>query len=65
MLIFNLDLVSFIVGVNDVLKGCWNYDVYKNDMEFMIDILSKVGVDIIIVNFLDFIVRFFFVFEKK
>ncbi|MCU5037093.1 SGNH/GDSL hydrolase family protein [Bacillus cereus] len=64
-LTFNPDLVSLIAGANDVLKGRWNHDVYKNDMEFMIDTLSKAGADIIIANLPDFTVRLPFAFEKK
>ncbi|TKI92000.1 SGNH/GDSL hydrolase family protein, partial [Bacillus cereus] len=58
-------LVSLIAGANDVLKGRWNHDVYKNDMEFMIDTLSKAGADIIIANLPDFTVRLPFASEKK
>lgn len=64
-LTFNLDLVSLIAGANDVLKGRWNHDAYKNDMEFMIDTLSKAGADIIIANLPDFTVRLPFASEKK
>jgi len=64
-LTFNPDLVSLIAGANDVLKGRWNHDAYKNDMEFMIDTLSKAGADIIIANLPDFTVRLPFAFEKK
>ncbi len=64
-LTFNPDLVSLIAGANDVLKGRWNHDAYKNDMEFMIDTLSKAGADIIIANLPDFTVRLPFVSEKK
>ncbi len=64
-LTFNPDLVSLIAGANDVLKGRWNHDVYKNDMEFMIDTLSKAGADIIIANLPDFTVRLPFASEKK
>lgn len=64
-LTFNPDLVSLIAGANDVLKGRWNHDAYKNDMEFMIDSLSKAGADIIIVNLPDFTVRLPFASEKK
>ncbi|WP_448177780.1 GDSL-type esterase/lipase family protein, partial [Stenotrophomonas maltophilia] len=54
-----------IAGANDVLKGRWNHDAYKNDMEFMVDTLSKAGADIIIANLPDFTVRLPFAFEKK
>ncbi|PDZ55378.1 lipase [Bacillus cereus] len=64
-LTFNSDLVSLIAGANDVLKGRWNHDAYKNDMEFMIDTLSKAGADIIIANLPDFTVRLPFASEKK
>ncbi|MED2874191.1 SGNH/GDSL hydrolase family protein [Bacillus thuringiensis] len=64
-LTFNPDLVSLIAGANDVLKGRWNHDAYKNDMEFMVDTLSKAGADIIIANLPDFTVRLPFAFEKK
>ncbi len=64
-LTFKPDLVSLIAGANDVLKGRWNYDAYKNDMEFMIDSLSKAGADIIIANLPDFTVRLPFASEKK
>ena len=63
-LTFNPDLVSLIAGANDVLKGRWNHDTYKNDMEFMIDTLSKAGADIIIANLPDFTVRLPFASEK-
>lgn len=64
-LTFNPDLVSLIAGANDVLKGRWNHDAYKNDMEFMIDILSKKGADIMIANLPDFTVRLPFPSGKK
>ncbi|PES09142.1 lipase [Bacillus cereus] len=64
-LTFNSDLVSLIAGANDVLKGRWNHGAYKNDMEFMIDTLSKAGADIIIANLPDFTVRLPFASEKK
>ncbi|WP_142306820.1 SGNH/GDSL hydrolase family protein [Bacillus thuringiensis] len=64
-LTFNPDLVSLIAGANDVLKGRWNHDAYKNDMEFMVDTLSKAGADIIIANLPGFTVRLPFAFEKK
>ncbi|MFT4140505.1 MAG: SGNH/GDSL hydrolase family protein [Bacillus sp. (in: firmicutes)] len=64
-LTFNPDLVSLIAGANDVLKGRWNHDAYKNDMEFMVDTLSKAGADIIIANLPDFTVRLPLAFEKK
>ena len=64
-LTFNPDLVSLIAGANDVLKGRWNHDAYKNDMEFMIDTLSKAGADIIIANLPDFTVRLPFASEKQ
>lgn len=64
-LTFNPDLVSLIAGANDVLKGRWNHDAYKNDMEFMINTLSKAGADIIIANLPDFTVRLPFASEKK
>ncbi|QHV46710.1 SGNH/GDSL hydrolase family protein [Bacillus cereus] len=64
-LTFNPDLVSLIAGANHVLKGRWNHDAYKNDMEFMIDTLSKAGADIIIANLPDFTVRLPFASEKK
>ncbi|PEQ51153.1 lipase [Bacillus cereus] len=59
------DLVSLIAGANDVLKGRWNHQAYKNDMEFMIDKLSKIEADIIIANLPDFTVRLPFASEKK
>ncbi|MED3039282.1 SGNH/GDSL hydrolase family protein, partial [Bacillus tropicus] len=34
-LAFKPDLVSLIAGANDVLKGRWNLQTYRNDMEFM------------------------------
>ena len=49
-LTFSPDLISLIAGANDVLKGRWNHQEYKNDMEFMIDTLSKADADIIIGN---------------
>ncbi|PFD27129.1 lipase [Bacillus cereus] len=64
-LTFNPDLVSLIAGANDVLKGRWNHHAYKNDMEFMIDTLSKTGADIIIANLPDFTVRLPLSSEKK
>ncbi|MGN4443724.1 SGNH/GDSL hydrolase family protein [Bacillus cereus group sp. MYBK79-1] len=64
-LTFNPDLVSLIAGANDVLKGHWNYQEYKNDMEFMIDTLSKTDADIIIASLPDFTVRLPFSSEKK
>lgn len=64
-LTFNPDLVSLIAGANDVLKGSWNHHAYKNDMEFMIDTLSKTGADIIIANLPDFTVRLPLSSEKK
>ena len=48
---FSPDLISLIAGANDVLKGRWNHQEYKNDMEFMIDTLSKADADIIIGTF--------------
>ena len=63
-LTFNPDLVSLIAGANDVLKGRWNHDAYKNDMEFMIDTLSKAGADIIIANLPDFTVRLLLLLKK-
>ena len=50
-LTFSPDLISLIAGANDVLKGRWNHQEYKNDMEFMIDTLSKADADIIIGTF--------------
>ena len=64
-LAFKPDLVSLIAGANDVLKGRWNLQTYKNDMEFMIDKLSKTGADIMIANLPDFTVRLPFASEKK
>ncbi|MES5866578.1 GDSL-type esterase/lipase family protein [Bacillus cereus group sp. RP32] len=64
-LTFNPDLVSLIAGANDVLKGRWNHEAYKNDMKFMIDTLSKAGADIIIASLPDFTVRLPFSSEKK
>ncbi|ARO18280.1 lipase [Bacillus tropicus] len=64
-LTFKPDLVSLIAGANDVLKGRWNHQAYKNDMEFMIDKLSKTDADIIIANLPDFTVRLPFSSEKK
>ncbi len=64
-LTFNPDLVSLIAGANDVLKGRWNHDAYKNDMEFMIDTLSKAGADIIIANLPDFTVRLPLLLKKQ
>ncbi|TNP28242.1 SGNH/GDSL hydrolase family protein [Bacillus sp. CD3-5] len=64
-LTFNPDLVSLIAGANDVLKGRWNHQEYKNDMEFMIDILSKADADIIIGNLPDFTVRLPLSSKKK
>ncbi|MEC0093493.1 SGNH/GDSL hydrolase family protein [Paenibacillus macquariensis] len=51
------DLVSLIAGANDILKGRWNRDEYKTDMELMINRLHKSGADIIIANLPDFTVR--------
>ncbi|PGK36814.1 lipase [Bacillus anthracis] len=65
VLTFKPDLVSLIAGANDVLKGRWNHQAYKNDMEFMIDKLSKTDADIIIANLPDFTVRLPFASEKK
>ena len=56
-LTFSPDLISLIAGANDVLKGRWNHQEYKNDMEFMIDTLSKADADIIIGNLPDFTIR--------
>ncbi|PHE93143.1 lipase [Bacillus wiedmannii] len=64
-LTFNPDLVSIIAGANDVLKGRWDHQAYKNDMEFMIDTLSKTDADIIIASLPDFTVRLPFSSEKK
>ncbi|PFM26608.1 lipase [Bacillus cereus] len=64
-LAFKPDLVSLIAGANDVLKGRWNLQTYKNDMEFMIDKLSKTGADIMIANLPDFTVRLPLASEKK
>ena len=64
-LTFKPDLVSLIAGANDVLKGRWNHQAYKNDMEFMIDKLSKTDADIIIANLPDFTVRLPFSSEKQ
>lgn len=64
-LTFKPDLVSLIAGANDVLKGRWNHQAYKNEMEFMIDKLSKTDADIIIANLPDFTVRLPFSSEKK
>ncbi|WP_144611390.1 SGNH/GDSL hydrolase family protein [Bacillus cereus] len=64
-LTFNPDLVSIIAGANDVLKGRWNQQAYKKDMEFMIDTLSKTDADIIIASLPDFTVRLPFSSEKK
>ena len=64
-LAFKPDLVSLIAGANDVLKGRWNLQTYKNDMEFMIDTLSKTGADIMIANLPDFTVRLPFSSEKN
>ncbi len=64
-LTFNPDLVSLIAGANDVLKGRWNHQEYKNDMEFMIDTLSKADADIIIGNLPDFTVRLPLSSKKK
>ncbi len=63
-LTFKPDLVSLIAGANDVLKGRWNLQTYKNDMEFMIDKLSKTGADIMIANLPDFTVRLPLASEK-
>ena len=63
-LAFKPDLVSLIAGANDVLKGRWNLQTYKNDMEFMIDKLSKTGADIMIANLPDFTVRLPLASEK-
>ncbi|MDA1644587.1 SGNH/GDSL hydrolase family protein [Bacillus thuringiensis] len=64
-LAFKPDLVSLIAGANDVLKGRWNLQTYRNDMEFMIDKLSQTGADIMIANLPDFTVRLPFSSEKK
>ncbi|WP_116758535.1 SGNH/GDSL hydrolase family protein [Bacillus luti] len=64
-LTFKPDLVSLIAGANDVLKGRWNHQAYKNEMEFMIDKLSKTDADIVIANLPDFTVRLPFSSEKK
>lgn len=48
------DLVSLIAGANDVLKGRWNSIEYKNDMEYMVENLSRLGAKIIIGNLPDF-----------
>lgn len=64
-LAFKPDLVSLIAGANDVLKGRWNLQTYKNDMEFMIDKLSKTGANIMIANLPDFTVRLPLASEKK
>ncbi|PEP48538.1 lipase [Bacillus wiedmannii] len=64
-LTFNPDLVSIIAGANDVLKGRWDHQEYKNNMEFMIDTLSKTDADIIIASLPDFTVRLPFSSEKK
>jgi lysophospholipase L1-like esterase len=59
------DLVSLIAGANDVLKGRWNRNEYKNDMELMVDTLSKSGATIIIASLPDFTVRMPLSFEQK
>ncbi|MDP7989410.1 SGNH/GDSL hydrolase family protein [Bacillus sp. MHSD_36] len=64
-LTFNPDLVSLIAGANDVLKGRWNHQEYKDDMEYMIDTLIKTDADIIIGNLPDFTIRLPFSSEKK
>ena len=64
VLTFKPDLVSLIAGANDVLKGRWNHQAYKNDMEFMIDTLSKTDADIMIANLPDFTVRLPLASEK-
>ncbi|MGM2816092.1 SGNH/GDSL hydrolase family protein [Bacillus cereus group sp. Bce001] len=64
-LTFKPDLVSLIAGANNVLKGRWNLQEYKNDMEFMIDTLSKADADIIIGNLPDFTVRLPLSSKKK
>jgi len=51
------DLVSLIAGANDILKGRWNYNEYKNDMELMVDRIHKSGAAIIIASLPDFTVR--------
>ncbi|MFE8698374.1 SGNH/GDSL hydrolase family protein [Cytobacillus sp. FJAT-53684] len=51
------DIVSLITGANDILKGRWNRNEYKDEMEHMIDALSKTGATIIIGNMPDFTAR--------
>ncbi|OAB39545.1 SGNH/GDSL hydrolase family protein [Paenibacillus glacialis] len=59
------DLVSLIAGANDILKGRWNRNEYKNEMELMVDSLSKSGASIIIANLPDFTVRLPLPMEQK
>ncbi|MGO4182627.1 SGNH/GDSL hydrolase family protein [Paenibacillus sp. TAF43_2] len=59
------DLVSLIAGANDILKGRWNFNEYKTEMELMIDALRKSGAAVIIGNLPDFTARLPLPDEKK
>ncbi|MFX3636721.1 MAG: SGNH/GDSL hydrolase family protein [Candidatus Pristimantibacillus sp.] len=59
------DLVSLIAGANDILKGRWNRNEYKNDMTSMVDALSKSGATIILGSQADFTIRLPFPLEQK
>ncbi|WP_339208425.1 SGNH/GDSL hydrolase family protein [Paenibacillus sp. FSL K6-3182] len=59
------DLVSLIAGANDILKGRWNFNEYKSEMELMVDALSKSGAAVIIGNLPDFTARLPLPDEKK
>lgn len=60
------DLVTLIAGGNDVLKGYWNHEQYRTDMEFMIQqILKSTDALIITSNLPDFTLRLPLPSEKK
>jgi len=59
------DLVSIIAGANDILKGHWNKDEYKNDMEMIVETLSGLRAKIIIANQPDFSERLPMPVEQK
>ncbi|WP_042350797.1 SGNH/GDSL hydrolase family protein [Bacillus massiliigorillae] len=51
------DLVSIIAGANDILKGRWNPEEYREEMRLMVSTLSENGAAIIIANQPDFSTR--------
>lgn len=59
------DLVSIIAGANDVLKGRWNKEEYKEEMTKMVQAFSESGATIIIANLPNFTLRIPMPEEKK